>query len=242
MSKRTASSSTAGSRKKPHVFVVDESGRHARPRVNVLRSYTITRTITGRPGQRRVAEAISHHPLQPPPPLIMDDPVTDQHEGYSHPRHQKGKPSGPSQLEAWLQLRSTVLDELIRRDGFSGEPIRDMRMFGKTLISNGPLYARWGHPFSLAIVAIVVQRPSQLHISLQSWTLVGYMWSHSFFVAATMHNRITSNCSMRVAATFMVLECFHELTLQGKLNIFDFYNALLHISDGSGVTDFTESL
>lgn len=42
----------------------------------------------------------------------------------------------------------------------------------------------------------------------------------------------------RAAATFTVLECFHELTLQGKLNIFDFYNALLCISDSSGVTDF----
>lgn len=100
MSKRTASSATAGSHKKPRIFIVDENGRHARPRVNVLHSYTITRTITGRPGQQRVcdiskpAEAISHPP-QPPPPLTMDDSVTDQHEEYSHPWRQKGKPSGP---------------------------------------------------------------------------------------------------------------------------------------------------
>ncbi|KAG1739812.1 uncharacterized protein EDB91DRAFT_1248571 [Suillus paluster] len=39
-------------------------------------------------------------------------------------------------------------------------------------------------------------------------------------------------------ATFTVLEFFHELILQGKLNIFDFYNTLLRISDGPGVTDF----
>ncbi|KAG2139354.1 hypothetical protein DEU56DRAFT_912194 [Suillus clintonianus] len=244
--------------------------------------YTITHTITGCPGQRRVAEAISHHPPQPPPPLIMDDPVTDQYEGYSHPRHQKGKPSGPSQLEAWLQLHSTVLDELLCRDGFwenlsgictCGSPgqYRCCDCFNgtltckeciisahlmlplhhiETLISNRPLYARWGHPFSLAIVAIVVQRPSQLHIILQSWMLVGvHVVSLCFCGCYNAQSRYIQLLRAgwypmtidlpHAAATFTVLECFHELTLQGKLNIFDFYNALLRISDGSGVTDFT---
>ncbi|KAG0695583.1 hypothetical protein DFH29DRAFT_879960 [Suillus ampliporus] len=197
MSKRTASSSTAGSRKKPHVFVVDESGRHARPRVNVLRSYTITRTITGRPGQRRVAEAISHHPLQPPPPLIMDDPVTDQHEGYSHPRHQKGKPSGPECIiSAHLML-----------------PLHRIEVWQDTHFQRTSL------------------------CSLGSSVQLGHC-GHRCPTPIPASYQFTGPGP----ATFMVLECFHELTLQGKLNIFDFYNALLRISDGSGVTDFTNVL
>ncbi|KAG1778659.1 hypothetical protein EV702DRAFT_1219217 [Suillus placidus] len=124
----------------------------------------------------------------------MDGPVTDHHEGYSRLQRQKNNPLGLSQLEAWLQLRSTVLDELIHCDGFQED----------------------------------LSGTCALHLMLPI---------HCIELLHAGWYPMTINLP-RTAATFTVLECFHELTLQGKLNVFDFYNALLRISDGSGVTDF----
>ena len=47
----------------------------------------------------------------------------------------------------------------------------------------------------------------------------------------------------KTAFTFDVLESYHKVTLQGKLNLYDFYHALMHKSDNQGrskplVSDF----
>ena len=39
----------------------------------------------------------------------------------------------------------------------------------------------------------------------------------------------------RTAFTFDVLELFHHQTLQGKTTAWDFYNALAHFTDNSGL-------
>jgi len=38
----------------------------------------------------------------------------------------------------------------------------------------------------------------------------------------------------KTAFTFDVLETYHKVTLQGKLNLYDFYHAIMHKSDNQG--------
>jgi hypothetical protein len=38
----------------------------------------------------------------------------------------------------------------------------------------------------------------------------------------------------KTAFTFDLLETYHKVTLQGKLNLFDFYHAIMHKSDNQG--------
>lgn len=46
----------------------------------------------------------------------------------------------------------------------------------------------------------------------------------------------------RTAFTFAVLDQFHQLTLQGKTTAWDFYNALAHVTDNTGLASFSVSL
>lgn len=39
----------------------------------------------------------------------------------------------------------------------------------------------------------------------------------------------------QTAFTFKVLELFHHLTLQGKTTAWDFYSAILHVTDNTGL-------
>ena len=39
----------------------------------------------------------------------------------------------------------------------------------------------------------------------------------------------------RVAVSLEVLEAFHALSFQGKVNAYDYYNGLVRLSDGGGV-------
>jgi hypothetical protein len=43
------------------------------------------------------------------------------------------------------------------------------------------------------------------------------------------------------AFTFNILETFHAITLQGKLSAYDFYQALLHKTDNTGLDDVKAS-
>ena len=38
----------------------------------------------------------------------------------------------------------------------------------------------------------------------------------------------------KTAFTFDLLETYHKVTLQGKLNLYDFYHAIMHKTDNQG--------
>jgi hypothetical protein len=40
----------------------------------------------------------------------------------------------------------------------------------------------------------------------------------------------------RTAVTFRTLRLFHALAIQGKVNAYDFYNGLVRITDGAGLS------
>ena len=45
----------------------------------------------------------------------------------------------------------------------------------------------------------------------------------------------TTIAQLRMAFTFEVLELFHHLTLQGKTTAWDFYSAILNVTDNTGL-------
>jgi hypothetical protein len=40
----------------------------------------------------------------------------------------------------------------------------------------------------------------------------------------------------RTVVTFRTLRLFHALTIQGKVNAYDFYNGLVRVTDGAGLS------
>ena len=43
-----------------------------------------------------------------------------------------------------------------------------------------------------------------------------------------------SFCNPKTAFTFDILETYHKVTLQGKLNLYDFYHAIVQKADNQG--------